>query len=51
MTSRVRHTTAKDRTFKTVRPNQGTMTDASAPRIGVRRPIRLRPGEVLSVGA
>jgi hypothetical protein len=30
---------AKDRTFKTVRPNQGTTTEASEPRIGVRRPI------------
>jgi len=25
----VRHTAAKDRTFKTVRPNQGRLTDAS----------------------
>jgi len=33
---------AKDRTFKTVRPNQGMTTEASEPRIGVRRPLVTR---------
>ena len=38
---KARHTAAKDRTSKTVRPNQGTTTEAWEPRIGVRRPIGL----------
>ena len=54
----MRLTAAKDRTFKTVRPNQETLTDAS--NASSRTPttksrlcrltIRLRPGEDLSIG-